>query len=158
LLRGWFYRLAYTPVRKALAIGNLNAAHYQRHGLSAIKLAQSPYCVVDRFEHISTAQSAAWRTQVRRAAGFGEDRTLLPFCGKLQPKKYPEALLEALSLVSPEQRRRYGVLYVGSGELEAQLRLRACSLGETKVWFAGFKNQTELPPFYLASDVLVLPS
>jgi glycosyltransferase involved in cell wall biosynthesis len=42
--------------------------------------------------------------------------------------------------------------------LEADLRLTASALKEVRVWFAGFKNQTEIAPYYLAADVLVLPS
>jgi glycosyltransferase involved in cell wall biosynthesis len=158
LLRYWFYRLVYVPVRKALVIGKLNAAHYERHGVPARRHARSPYCVVDRFANISEAQASACRRKIRSEAGFSEDQTVLLFCGKLQPKKYPEALLEALEAMPFEERRRYGVLYVGTGELERAVRLRARSLPGTKVWFAGFRNQTELPPFYLAADVLVLPS
>ena len=34
----------------------------------------------------------------------------------------------------------------------------AGNLSELKVHFAGFKNQLELPPYYLAADLMVLPS
>jgi glycosyltransferase involved in cell wall biosynthesis len=57
-----------------------------------------------------------------------------------------------------EERERFGVLYVGAGELTEALQLKARMLRNVKVHFAGFKNQTELPPYYLASDILVLPS
>ncbi|HEX4644789.1 MAG TPA: glycosyltransferase family 4 protein [Verrucomicrobiae bacterium] len=158
ILRSIFYRLAYAPVSKALVIGRLNAQHYQRHGLPSRRHVLSPYCVVDRFKAVSPAQKSARRRELRREAGFGDQTTVLLFCGKLQPKKQPGILLEALSKLSATERRRFGVLYVGSGELEAELRLAASALKDVKVWFAGFKNQTEIAPYYLAADVLVLPS
>jgi glycosyltransferase involved in cell wall biosynthesis len=158
LLRSWCYRLAYAPIQKALVVGRLNADHYRRHGLAHHRHFQSPYCVVDRFEGISEAQAGAGRERIRRELGLGGQTTVLLFCGKLQTKKHPEALLDALAKMPVAERSRYGVLYVGSGHLEAALRLQARSLTGAKVCFAGFKNQTELAPYYLASDILVLPS
>jgi glycosyltransferase involved in cell wall biosynthesis len=158
MLRACFYRMVYLPVHKAFTIGKLNADHYERHGLPGTRQSWSRYCVVDRFANVTAEQAASLRQQVRAEAGFREDQTVLMFCGKLQPKKFPEALLEALARLSERDRGRFGVLYVGSGELENELRLRARSLRGPRVWFTGFKNQTELPPYYLASDVLVLPS
>jgi glycosyltransferase involved in cell wall biosynthesis len=158
ILRSIFYRFAYAPISKALVIGRLNAEHYQRHGLPSQRHIFSRYCVVDRFQCVSAAQKTIWRRQIRREAGFGEQTTVLLFCGKLQPKKQPDTLLEALSKLPAAERKRFGVLYVGSGELEADLRLAAAAMKDIRVWFAGFKNQTEIAPYYLASDVLVLPS
>jgi glycosyltransferase involved in cell wall biosynthesis len=48
-------------------------------------------------------------------------------------------------------------VFVGSGELEPALRADAEALG-ARAHFAGFKNQSELPRYYAAADVLVLPS
>src|SRR4029077_18697729 len=99
-------------IQKALVIGELNACHYANHGIPAIRHVRSPYCVVDRFKDISTIQSSAWRQQVRSAAGFSEHQTVLLFCGKFQPKKNPEILLEALAGMSLEERSSFAVLYV----------------------------------------------
>jgi glycosyltransferase involved in cell wall biosynthesis len=158
LVRSWFYRLAYAPINKALVIGRLNGAHYDAHGLSAEQHVRSPYCVVDRFERLTEQEAKASRHRVRTESGFGSGIQVLLFCGKLLPKKYPDALLEAMQRMRPEERQRFGIVYVGSGELETKLRSKAETLGNVKVHFAGFKNQTELAPYYLASDVLVLPS
>lgn len=158
LLRSWFYRAAYAPVHKALVIGRLNAEHYQTHGLKPNRHVQSLYCVVDRFERLTEQEAMACRRRVRTETAFRDGTLVLLFCGKLQPKKNPEALLEALAAMPAGERARFGVMYVGSGELEDQLRLKARELSGVKVYFAGFKNQTELAPYYLGSDILVLPS
>jgi glycosyltransferase involved in cell wall biosynthesis len=157
-LRWWLYRLAYAPVAKALVIGKLNAQHYQSHGLPVDRHCPSPYCVVDRFEELSAEQKQRWRRTVRAEAGLGASTVVLLFCGKLQPKKNPGSLLEALEAMPTSERSRFGVLYVGSGQLETELRLMARSLSGVRVFFAGFKNQRELAAYYLASDILVLPS
>ena len=157
-LRSWFYRAAYAPIQKALVIGRLNAEHYQAYGLKPNRHVQSLYCVVDRFEKLTEQEALACRQRVRTEAAFSDETLVLLFCGKLQPKKNPGALLEALAVMPAEERAHFGIMYVGSGELEEQLRLRARELSGVKVYFAGFKNQTELAPYYLGSDVLVLPS
>jgi glycosyltransferase involved in cell wall biosynthesis len=157
LLRRWMYRLIYGPVEKALVIGKLNGEHYRKHGIPAKRHFHSPYCVVDRFQNVTAEQAREWRFQVRKELGFSNDVALLLFCGKLQTKKYPDALVEALAVMPMPARCRFGALYVGSGELESTIRIKARTLG-APVRFAGFKNQTELPPFYFASDILVLPS
>jgi glycosyltransferase involved in cell wall biosynthesis len=158
VVRSMFYRLAYRPVHTALAIGKLNSEHYARHGLGSSRQGFSPYCVVDRFAEISTEQKREWRRRIRGEAGFDEDMTVLLFCGKLQPKKNPEVILEALTQLPAQQRKKFGVLFMGSGESEAALRQAASALTDVKIFFAGFKNQTEIASYYLASDVLVLPS
>jgi glycosyltransferase involved in cell wall biosynthesis len=157
-VRSSCYRIAYAPIQKALVIGRLNQEHYQAHGLSVDRHFRSPYCVVDRFEKLTNEEANVCRERVRREAGFSRQVRVLLFCGKLQNKKYPDALLEAVASMPAEERARYGILYVGSGGLEGALRLKARSLKDVRVCFAGFKNQTELAPYYLASDVLVLPS
>jgi glycosyltransferase involved in cell wall biosynthesis len=48
-------------------------------------------------------------------------------------------------------------VFVGSGIMEAELKTAAKEL-KVDAHFEGFKNQTELPLCYAASDVVVLPS
>src|SRR5262249_9724101 len=137
-LRSIFYRLAYWNVQKGLPIGRLNADHYQKHGLR--RHFPSPYCVVDRFAGIHPTIRRSWRHRIRNEAGFTTNETVLLFCGKLEPKKNPDVLLDAIERMSVAERRRFAVLYVGSGVLDSDLRLKASSLTQTKVSFAGFKN------------------
>jgi glycosyltransferase involved in cell wall biosynthesis len=80
------------------------------------------------------------------------------FAGKLQAKKHPLDLLEALrlALANPSTPRLH-LLMVGSGELEQACRafVASCAL---PVSFAGFLNQGEITDAYVAADALVLPS
>lgn len=158
LLRRMAYLLAYLPVRKAFVIGRLNGEHYARHGLSRRRHVLSPYCVVDRFTELSTKQKEAMRAALRNELAISPRQTVLLFCGKLQPKKNPMLLLDALAKLPLRARAGYVVLFVGSGELEQALRVRAAEIANLQVIFAGFQNQTELAKWYFAGDVLVLPS
>ena len=155
-LRHIFYSLVYTRIKLTLPIGELNSAHFESHGVPRSKQICSPYCVVDRFQALSEIERSALRQATRSELGFGQ-QTILMFCGKLQPKKNPGILLEAMERMQESERRQFGLLFVGSGELEEELRIAAAKLG-MPVRFVGFKNQNELPPYYLAADVLVLPS
>ncbi|MBI1840574.1 MAG: glycosyltransferase family 4 protein [Verrucomicrobia bacterium] len=152
------YRVAYHFVRRALPIGRLNAEHYLAHGIPAHRHVWAPYCVKDRFLGGDPDDREACRSRLRKRLGFEPEDVVLLFCGKLQRKKNPGLILEALAQCEPSVRARLGVLYVGSGELEPGLRGRARELGDARVAFTGFKNQTELAPYYLAADILVLPS
>jgi glycosyltransferase involved in cell wall biosynthesis len=157
-LRSMFYRMVYSQVSKALVIGKLNADHYESHGMPKSRHEFSPYCVVDRFASMSLEQRKQVRRLSRERAGFEDNRIVLLFSGKLQPKKNPGLILDALSRMEKDERRCFGVWFLGSGELEPELRRQAEKIEAVKTIFAGFKNQTELPPYYLGADILVLPS
>ena len=157
-LRWIAYSLAYLPVRRALVIGRLNAEHYRRHGGAPERQIRSPYCVVDRFSCLSEAQRREIRNELRARLEIPAHATVLLFCGKLQPKKNPLILLEAIGAMSPMEREGYALLFVGTGEQETLLRQRAAQLPGARVVFAGFQNQTEIAQWYLAADILVLPS
>jgi glycosyltransferase involved in cell wall biosynthesis len=157
-LRRFAYSLAYLPVKKALVIGELNAKHYARHGLSRRHHVEAPYCVVDRFAGLSPNERNSQRNELRSTLGISPRKTVLLFCGKLQPKKNPMLVLDALAGLRLRERSAYTMLFVGTGELEHALRVRAREFLGVQVIFAGFQNQTELAKWYLAADVLALPS
>lgn len=48
--------------------------------------------------------------------------------------------------------------FVGDGELRPELGAYAAAHGLDRVRFLGFRNQSEIAKYYLAADVLVLPS
>ena len=96
------------------------------------------------------------RAQVRSSWDTEDSTLVVLFVGKFQPIKRPTDILRALA-----ELRRSGVqalaVFVGAGALEQSLRAEAMALG-VAARFEGFKNQSELPRYYVASDVLVLPS
>ena len=159
MARSLWYRSLYTVLFEgAIAIGSLNKAHLIRHGIAASHVGLAYYCVPNRFQGFKAEEKKQLRRSLRAELGIGETQTVLLFSGKLIPKKAPQLLLEAVAQLSEAERDRVAILYLGSGELDADLQSRAAQLPNVNVHFAGFKNQQQLPPYYLAADALILPS
>ena len=156
-LRWLAYRLIYSFVSHAFYIGTLSREHLLRHGFSERQLSFAPYCVSTPISAMAEMEKSALRRKVREQHGVAENETLLLFSGKLIEKKNPGLLLEALKAMATAQRARSKVVFVGSGGLENDLRKKAADY-PGQVIFTGFVNQREMPGYYLAADVLVLPS
>lgn len=156
LVRHATYRAVYGPVTHAFYIGELNRRHYLRHGLGARRLSRSPYCVRNPLAGLGGMEKAEARIRIRRELGIETAETVVCFAGKFIPKKDPALLIDAARLAGAPDGKRV-VLFIGSGELEDELRGRATAAGVRAV-FTGFVNQDRLPFFYLAADVFVLPS
>jgi glycosyltransferase involved in cell wall biosynthesis len=157
LLRRLLYRLLYRQIDHAFYIGELNRQHFLRHGVSPSRMSRCPYCAPDRFSRLSGADKERMRKETRERYRVQPQTLLAGFCGKLIPKKDPELLLRAVHQAVASSTRPMEVLLVGSGELEPRLRALAGELC-VKVHFVGFVNQRDLAPYYLAMDILVLPS
>jgi glycosyltransferase involved in cell wall biosynthesis len=106
-------------------------------------------------------QREARRNNLRRKLNISRKQFVVGFFGKLIPKKEPTLLLEALPYLSPALRDRLALLFVGSGELQERLETEAANLQASygvPAVFPGFVNQSTLVDWYLAADVVVLPS
>lgn len=155
------YRLLYTPVRHAFCFGHLNRLHLTRHGIRPSKMSMAHFSVPDLLKNYSKEQKQALRTNTRSSLGIADDALVLAFFGKLIPKKNPTLIFDALAEVSQSTKSRLHLLFVGSGELETELKLRAADAQlrwSIKSSFTGFINQQSLPAYYLASDIVALPS
>lgn len=99
------------------------------------------------------------RNEAKQKLGFGEDGVVL-FVGRLDPLKGVDILLRAVAQLERADTTR--TIIVGGGEADAEMaRLRAlCSdLGiAERVSFLGRMAQHELPLYYSAADVSVIPS
>lgn len=96
------------------------------------------------------------RAFVRAEWGATEDTFVVLFCAKLQPWKRPLDLLRSFAQANLSNTL---LVYAGEGPLRQELETQAKDLGIAgRVRFLGFKNQSELPAVYTASDLMVLPS
>ena len=157
VLRGLVWRAAYRLCDRAFYIGKLNRAHLRAHGFADDQLDHAPYCVVADWAAISEQEKSARRAAIRHTLGLRPDEWCVAFVGKLIPKKDPLLLLDALGHLPPGVRTRVRLLYVGTGQLEQELREQAAGIAPTTL-FAGFINQSQLPDYYWAADTVVLPS
>ena len=161
ILRYCAYRAAYSGICRAFAIGELNRQHWIRHGLPPSRISYARYCTPDRVRPLLPADRLQRRQRLRRSLGLHPEQLLVGFFGKLIPQKDPDLLLQAASLLPHDLRTRLAYVFVGSGELQHQLEQQAQRLRSSLAvpsHFAGFVNQSELVDWYLAADILVLPS
>ncbi len=157
-VRDQVLRSLYRRCGKLLYIGQHSHRHYKRLGRPDEQLIFSPYCVdTTPFE---TDEAA--RTRLRRATREGcritDEQIAVLFSGKLSERKGPDLLLAAIKELPPEVRGNFAVVFLGSGKMKDELERMAQSPPSVNVHFAGFKNQTQLSPYYHAADLLAVPS
>jgi glycosyltransferase involved in cell wall biosynthesis len=157
VLRSLGYRLIYSGVSHAFAIGWLSNAHLRHHGIEPDRISVAHYCVADPIGALPGSRKEFLRNELRDSLKVGTAEKLLLFAGKLMDKKNPVLLLDTLRYLDDSALAGCKVLFVGSGPLQASLREAAAPYGN-RVLFAGFINQSELPAYYLAADILILPS
>jgi glycosyltransferase involved in cell wall biosynthesis len=127
-------------------------------GLSDTKLVFSPYCVNTQSFQLKATDRKLLRNTTREQLGIANTEKVLLFSGKLSYRKGVDLILSAIEKLPEEIKNQLVVLFLGNGELKAQLEKQAESLPNTKVHFLGFQNQTQLSNYYHAADILVLPS
>ncbi len=161
LIRYLIYRLIYAGTTKAFYIGQLSRKHLLRHGVAEHKLAAAHYCTPNPQGILSASEKYNRREALRAELGLDVNCLVVAFFGKLILKKDPLLIQRALSILPLQPGRKVAMLVVGSGELETPMREEAQTIETNtgiKSVFAGFINQSKLPDYYLASDIVVLPS
>ena len=101
------------------------------------------------------------RAQARQKLGFAQDESIVLFVGRFAPLKGIDRLLEAVCHLQHHQRLR--LVIVGGDGSDApefqNLQKVARNFGiEDGVTFVGRIEQDNLPAYYSAADVLVVPS
>lgn len=151
LVKKWLFRL----VDGFVAIGSLNAAYYQAMGVPSDKIHFAAFAV-DNDAFALGSSKLEVRNSERERMDIADDAIVAVFASKLVHRKRATDLLAAFA--SLVERFPDAVLIVaGSGEDERALRELAAPL-EARVRFVGFRNQSELPALFAASDVFVLPA
>lgn len=144
-----------------LYIGKENKKFYQYYGVPENKLIFVPYAIDnDRFMAASELLKGK-RKMLRKKIGIGKDDIAVLFVGKLIEKKRPMDLLLAYQQLTTNNKQLKNdacLLYIGDGILREYLEKYVKKHNLKNVHFTGFKNQTELPEYYVISDILVLPS
>ncbi len=157
-VRDRILRRLYGACAKLLYVGRNSEQHFRRLDVADSKLVSSPYCVDTTPFQVDEASRAALRSTARRELNADPDRLVLLFSGKLSRRKGVDLLLAAVKALPDDMRDRILVAFLGSGDLRGALQAQAAGTPGVDVHFCGFKNQTELSPYYHAADLLVLPS
>lgn len=142
-----------------LYIGEENRKFYRYYGAPDRRLFFVPYAVDNERFMLAYKESRSRKHELMKTPGMRKEDIVILFVGKLISKKRPMDLLLAYErLTAYGLRQNPALLFVGEGELRPSLEGFAREKNLKDVYFAGFKNQTEIPAFYAAADVFVLPS
>ena len=101
------------------------------------------------------------KATARQRVGFAPDESIVLFVGRFAPLKGIDRLMEAVAQLQGYQRLRLVIVGGDGPRTPEAMRLRRLSrkLGiHGSVSFVGRVEQDNLPPYYSAADVLVLPS
>jgi glycosyltransferase involved in cell wall biosynthesis len=145
-LRNAVARTVVSASAAGLAIGQLNEEFYKHYG--APRIIWAPYSVDDeRF----AGPPPTSRSELLSRLNLDDDKPVILFCGKLSPRKRPLDLCAAAKALAQD----VNILFVGDGVLADEVRSCLRPGGGA---ITGFVNQSELPAYYHAADVIVLPS
>ena len=157
-LRSAFYRGLYPMFEKSFVFGELNRQHFLKHGFKAHQLIDAKFSTVDATVGLTNDEKSLRRSTLRDHLGIHQDSLVVSFFGKLIEKKNPKLLLQACREFQKSQTRKVTCLFVGSGTLDSELKVMASEAGDLQVIFSGFVNQLEILDYYLATDIVCLPS
>jgi Glycosyltransferase len=95
---------------------------------------------------------------IRAKYGIRDDAMVILFVGALAEYKGVNYLIRAFEIVNKAGKGAF-LIIIGSGSMRKSLeeQVKASGLSE-KVLFTGYVDDEEMPYFYWASDVFVLPS
>ena len=129
-----------------LAVGHLNEQFYAAY--RARRIVFAPHSVDnERFG----GPPGVSRAELLARWGLNGQWPVIMFCGKLRAAKRPMDLAAAASRLSEP----VSTIFVGDGALAGPIR---AVLRPGRGAVTGFVNQAELPSYYHAADILVLPS
>lgn len=148
-----FYKLC----DACLYIGAWNRAFYEFHGVPDGKLFFVPLSVDNSRFEIEADRARSEAPGLRDSLGVRPDSILILFASKLISRKRPFDLLDAYEALLARD-MDVELLFIGTGELEKSLRERVVARGLAGVHFRGFVNQKEMPAYFAAADIFVLPS
>ncbi|MCB9283007.1 MAG: glycosyltransferase family 4 protein [Lewinellaceae bacterium] len=155
--RRLFLRWVYSHVDKAFYVGTNNKDYFLAHGLREDQLVFAPHAIdnerfADNKERQYEAKARAWREEL----GLSETDTVLLFAGKLEPKKDPLLLIEAVQRLNREREQPLKLILVGNGVLEETVK--AIVRQDTNLCWLEFQNQSLMPVVYRLGDIFCLPS
>lgn len=163
----------FSKVSFFLYIGQSNKRFYESYQIHPSQLLPGHYCVDNQRFAGQAKALLPHRQSLRTKYGIANDSFCLLFSGKFIDKKRPLDILNATMLLPIETRSKLHVLFVGSGQLEAEIKklckivyennalntsILPTSVHLPKASFLGFLNQNEIVNGYAAADCLALPS
>lgn len=150
-----FGKLLFPRIAGFLYIGAQNKEFYRIYGVPEARLFFTPYAVDIQSFFSKADLLGADKDVLRDKLGLPKAKKIILFVGKLISKKRPLDLLRAYAIATTPDRT---LVFVGEGNLRFSIELEAGGRRIANVFLAGFKSQSELPEYYAAADIFVLPS
>jgi glycosyltransferase involved in cell wall biosynthesis len=152
------YRWFLQRIDGHLYVGTANREYLRHYGVDDTQLFFVPHAVDNGFfaRRAREARETGAASRLRGTIGAEPNSNVFILVGKLVDGKRPADFVRALAVARAQGIDARGII-IGSGPLAIELESLARRL-DIPVFFAGFRNQTELPSFLAAADALVLPS
>lgn len=140
----WVRHRVYAGTQSFIGASNGSFNLYRAYGIDETRLFKSHLC----------ANNAAFF-----AAPSVEKRYDFIFCGRFVEVKSPLFVLEVARQAAIRLGRRIAVAFVGSGEMEGEMRAAAAAMtAQVEAVFPGFARQDELPKLYGSARIFMFPT
>lgn len=156
-LNKWIYKTLLSFVKIGLVVGTENEDFCLSLGMKQNQIVLCPHVVDNHFFSERANKARCSIEEIRSRWDIPINSFCFLFAGKLQEKKRPLDLLQALNNVCHINGQNIYLLIVGTGNLEKECMSYALAKN-LPVTFVGFLNQTQIPEAYAVSDCIVLPS
>ncbi len=143
MLHKWVRRFVFKRSAAFIGASEGSLELFRSYGLADARLFKSHLCVDNERFRVALSQPKSFD---------------LLFCGRLTAVKQPLFAIDVAERAAALLGRRVSLLFIGSGELEPQLRERAARAVGIKVSFHGFATQAELPALYGSARIFLFPT
>ncbi len=144
LIHRWVRRIVFAGTQAFIGASNGSFELYRSYGIDSPSIFKSHLC----------ANNPAFFN-----APAVNKRFDFIFCSRFVALKNPLFAIKVAQQVSQRVGRRVSMLFVGSGEMEAQMRAAAVvAVRDVECVFAGFAHQSELPQLYGSARILLFPT
>lgn len=135
--------------------GKASAEYYKYLGAPAEKIFIAPFCADHEFFYNEYLRLKPYKEDIKKRRGYPS--VVILYCGRMVWYKGVSYLLEAYNKLQKEI-DDIGLVLVGDGEERKNYENYVKNNNLQNVFFEGFVQQENLPEYYVASDILVLPS
>jgi glycosyltransferase involved in cell wall biosynthesis len=143
-------------IDKCMYIGRESRSFFNYYGVKEDRLIYTPYAVDNAFFSQFYLQWKDKKPELKAELGLPVEKKVILFVGKYTAKKRPMDLLKAFQkLQAPD----CVLVMIGEGELRPKMESFIANEGlEKSVRLTGFVNQSQMPRYYAAADVMVMCS
>jgi glycosyltransferase involved in cell wall biosynthesis len=146
----------FTNVDAIFTTGSDGRRFAERFNADTNQIYRLPY--FNQFNYFNSARAGGLRERTRLRNALGLRGVTFLYVGRLWKGKGVHHLLDAFKSLQLSCAEPVSLMIVGDGEESHALRDRCREESISHVAFTGFKQRSELPNYYAATDVFVFPT